>query len=180
MRPLCRNDHQGFTFLEVILILLFISIFATVAVLRQPPTDVTLRTNSEVLKSHIRFAQGRAMNTSTVWGIQFDLDQLQYALFSRGAATRWHFFPGETERMVGFDKDITLAISDGSNVRSSGAFLLSFDSWGRPSTGASTLPVNGNQLPVTIQNDELHFLLSKDSDEPVMRLSIWPNTGFVD
>ncbi|MBR9981615.1 MAG: hypothetical protein KFF50_11360 [Desulfatitalea sp.] len=163
----------------MILILLFISIFATVAVIRQPPTDVTLRTNSEVLKTHIRFAQGRAMNTSTVWGIQFDLDRLQYALFSSGQATRWHIFPGETERLVGFEKDIALTIADGSNIRSSGVFLVSFDSWGIPSTGSSTLPVNGNQLPVTQQYDELQFLLSKDSDEPIMRLSIKPNTGFV-
>jgi len=159
MRAASQCKAGGFTFLEVILVLLFISIFATVAVLRQPPTDVALQVRSEVLKAHIRYAQGRAMNTDTAWGLRYDDNMNTYWLFSGDNPDD----PGNRRLLPG-ENDTTVRIEQGI-VLDHGGFTLSFDTWGRPGSGGSLL---SSALPIT---------LSKNGQST--RLTIIPNTGFV-
>ena len=148
--------RSGFTLLEVILVLLLISIFATIAVLRQPSTDVTLKAQANALKSHIHYAQMRAMNTDTIWGVGYTSNS--FWLFKE-AYDNQHLLPGEGQLSVDLDaKGITLN-ANGSN-------RLSFDTWGR-SYSDDTLLLSE---PLSIQ-------LSKDGQSET--LIITPDTGFV-
>lgn len=156
MRDAPQCNAGGFTFLEVILVLLFISIFATVAVLRQPPTDVTLTARAEVLKTHIRYAQSRAMNTDAEWGIRFDASQRMYWLFQRDGQDSRRLLPGEEDTAVTIEQGISISPAD---------FTLSFDTWGRPRSEGTPL------------SDDLAITLSKDNRD--MSIVVTPNTGYL-
>ena len=75
MRKIFRTSQKGFTFLELIALLVILGIMAVVAVNRATNHDTEVITGADVLKAHIRYAQTMAMNSNpnagdeTVWGI---------------------------------------------------------------------------------------------------------------
>ena len=152
------NKADGFTLFEVILVLILISIFATIAVIRQPSTDVSLKAGGSVLRAHIRYAQMRAMNTDEVWGIVFS--GANYGLF-RGTAANRFILPGETQDPVNLGDDGISIASIAPPVSQ-----LGFDTWGRP------MDQNGLLLtaPVTLT-------LSKGNQQET--LTVTPDTGFI-
>lgn len=147
--------NRGFTLLEVILVLVLISIFAAVAVVRQPSTDVTLKAGAERLTSHLRYAQMRAMNTSTPWGIGYSADSGAYWLFreSAEASANRRLLPGESQTEVDYLAQKSITIEGGD-------FSVSFDSWGVPDITAA-----------------LVITLSKSGESAA--ITITPNTGYV-
>lgn len=159
MKKPARRFDQGFTIIEVVVVLLLISIFAVMAVTRQPHPETALRTQCDILASHLRYAQMRAMNTDEPWGIGIDANAGRYWLF-RGhndAAHRRHL-PGQDELLVDLTpKGVTIACQ---------AATLSFDSWGRPQADDSL--ISASSLPV---------ILSKDGRSQT--LDITRNTGFI-
>ena len=65
-------DQSGFTMIEIIAVLLIIGILSAVAITRFYGTSAAdLASQLEVVKSHLRYAQTRAMNTNSCWGINF-------------------------------------------------------------------------------------------------------------
>lgn len=147
---------KGFTILEVLVVLVFISVFAVIAVLRQPAPSVTLRANAQVLKAHIRYAQLRAMNTNRNWEVNYNLDSGGYWLTMEGDAQK-RPFPGEAQDIVQIGaKGITISPSP---------FILRFDTWGRPQD------VNGNGA--------LNLTLSWNNGTQTQAMTITPNTGFI-
>lgn len=153
-----KIKNSGFTLLEVILVLLLISIFAAIAVTRQPSTDVTLQAQANALKSHIYYAQMRAMNTDALWGVGYTATS--YWLFKHTPDNR-HPLPGEDRITVDLSaKGITLS-ANGSN-------RLSFDAWGR-SYADDTL----------LTSDPLPIVLTKTIDGRSETLNLLPDTGFL-
>ena len=154
-----KKNNEGFTLLEVILILILISIFAAVAVIRQPSTDLTLQAQNEVLKAHIRYAQNRAMNTNEIWGLDFDTENAVYRLFKQAPGTaNWRLLPGEADMAVDLSiKGIVIGLD---------ASTLSFDTWGRPYSD-NTLITSGP------------FLISLSKNGQTQSLSLTRNTGFI-
>ena len=64
--------NRGFTLIEVMSALIIIGIVSAIAVSRFGISDTELIIRSEVVKSHLRYAQLRAMNSESVWGISCD------------------------------------------------------------------------------------------------------------
>ena len=61
----------GFTIIEIISVLIIIGILSAVAVSRMPSTDVyDVVMESEILKTHLRYSQIRAMTDNQSWGIR--------------------------------------------------------------------------------------------------------------
>jgi len=154
MRIEINKYDGGFTLLEVILVLIFISIFATIAVSRQANPDVSLTAAAEVLKAHIRYAQMRAMNSTIPWGVHAEAGT-SYWLFAGTDTGNRQFFPGESEDSVDIGAD-GISISQGG--------VVSFDQWGVP----SGISFNGGQAAIRLSKDSQH------SD-----IAIIENTGFV-
>ena len=118
-------ENRGFTLIEVMSALIIIGIVSAIAVSRFGISDTELTIRSEVVKSHLRYAQARAMNTESVWGIS--CDGTDYWLFMDGNTSNHVTLPGEdSDPVVLSDKNIGMT-----------AFTVSFDSWGRPYTNAS-------------------------------------------
>ncbi len=142
-RPYSRSE--GFSLIEVVIVLVLISILAVIVISRHIP-DVTLSAQTQVLTAHIRYAQLHSMNTDLSWGIHYDQNQQAYWLFNNGDTGTGITLPGQTEDRVRLD-ELGITISPGS-------FALSFDGWGRPSSdlaGTGTLTLT---LTKSGQNDQ--------------------------
>lgn len=157
-----QSKCDGFTILEVILVLALISIFATIAVVRQPSTNLTLKGQKVSLQSHIRYAQMRAMNSDSRWGITIDPnDDHVYWLFE-DEVTQQRFLPGED----GINVDLT---AKGISISASGANSFRFDDWGRPMSGDAYFT---DDLSVDLQK-------SDGAETFTETLVITAETGFV-
>ncbi len=66
--------HQGgFTLIEVIAVLIILGILSVVALSRSTDMEASLYSETEVIKTHLRYAQTQAMNRTTLsWGIKCD------------------------------------------------------------------------------------------------------------
>ena len=87
------RNNRGFTLIELISALLIMGIVAAVVISRVGTSNNEVIAQMEVVKSHLRYAQSRAMNSDLVWGIRFDTDK--YWLFKEGDITKKVTFPAE-------------------------------------------------------------------------------------
>jgi MSHA pilin protein MshC len=71
MKRICKTHiHQrGFTMIEMVIVLIVMAIIATFILVRATPGSIDLIAQTEILKSHLRYAQIRAMNDTVPWGI---------------------------------------------------------------------------------------------------------------
>ena len=157
--PLTGNNH-GFTLLEVVVVIVLMAIFAMLAVSRQHHTDMTLRAGAEVLKSHLRYAQMRAMGSDSGWGIEYNGAASNYWLFRQSDNQRIAL-PGEAQA--------TVDLAPGGVTITPVNFRLIFDPRGRPDTANSTLPFNARRATLTLSK-------TGESDSTV---TVVENTGFI-
>lgn len=162
-----QNRKKGFTLIELIMTLLLMGIIFVVVLSRGMSTaEVNLKAQTEVLKSHIRYAQLRAMNmTSTTpstckapFGMV--MSGVSYSMFRDCVTTNKVGLPG-AESSVG------VALPSGMTVTST---TFSFDSWGRPHAGENPDPLTQPSLNISLS------LVYQGLTEPI---TITGNTGFV-
>ncbi|GAU08963.1 pilus assembly FimT family protein [Desulfoplanes formicivorans] len=116
-RSSSRSD--GFTLIEVVTVLIILGILAVVAVARSLDTNADLVSQTDVIKSHLRYAQSRAMAMEEVWGV--NSTGTSYYLYSaRSGKVR---FPGE-------DSDDIILADKGMASMTPGSFA--FDKTGCP------------------------------------------------
>ncbi len=166
------REYSGYTFFEVIAVIVLIGIFTTVAIVQHAKTDPSLIVQAQVLQSHIRYAQMRSMNSDVRWGIQYHYytlpaDERYYDLYV-GNPNNIATLPGESHKRVRLGHmGITINSStDGNPPSSAQDFQLSFDSWGQPYMDGS------------LATDPIKLNLSKAGHSPE-KLNITPHTGFI-
>lgn len=146
MQMATQDRIDGFSLLEIVLVIFFISLFAAIAALRQPQTDVSVQASAEVLKAHMRYAQMRAMNTNNSWGIRYLKSTGRYGLVRSDDINTYHFLPGEIEKEVD--------LSAKGIVINPGDFYLSFDDWGIPTiVGDGTLSMDSGSAAIQLAKD---------------------------
>ena len=151
------RNHSGFSFFEVIIVIVLIGVFAVIAIIRHKHSDPTLMAQVQVLTAHIRYAQMRSMNNDTIWGIKYSVaDEKSYWLYQRPDSNTKIVLPGEIQDHVPL-APLGIDISQGS-------FTLEFDSWGSPS---SSLAGSGTLLLTLTKSDESEQLI------------VTQNTGFI-
>jgi prepilin-type N-terminal cleavage/methylation domain-containing protein len=145
------SDNKGFTLIEIIAVLIILGIMAAVAVSRMGSNDSDLIPQADIIKSHLRFAQLKALSddTSASWGIAFPgiLGSNSYTL-KNGTSNAAINLPGED----GISH--TFPTGSGITVLSS-PLTVNFDSWGSPvGGGAATVSLyQGGVLKTTINID---------------------------
>ena len=95
-------NHRGFTMIEIVVVLIILAIVTTVIAYRTITCN-DLIAQMEILKSHLRYAQIRAMNetytdtnpVSPPWGIHI-LTAGSYILYKSNATATNDILPGET------------------------------------------------------------------------------------
>jgi Tfp pilus assembly protein FimT len=150
----------GFTTLEVLVVLIIIGIISVIILGRSDIGRTDLMAQTEVIKSHIRYAQSRAMDSSQSWGIQCNGSGQAYWLFVDGQPNdEKRKLPGEESDTVDLSRyNLTLTPT-----------TLSFDDRGRPCSD-----VNGQ----TPRVNDLLLTLSAGGDANTS-ITITRNTGFV-
>ncbi len=124
----CRTaNDRGFTLIEIISVLVLLGILAAVVVSKNIDTGADALGEMEGIRGHLRYAQMKAMNSNTTWGIL--LAGNTYTLQQNGAASATPF-PGEDTS--------THAMPTGSTA-SATVNPITFDQWGSP--GAATITV---------------------------------------
>ncbi len=131
-----RNAH-GFTLIEIIAALVIIGIMGAVAVTIFSSLDkYKLTSEVEILKTHLRYAQSRAMSDTVSWGIDFSSNS--YTL-KRGVGTS--SLPNEnsaTHKLQG----VTIT---------GGAGNVTFDIWGSPGTSTKSIELKaGGTRTITV------------------------------
>lgn len=139
----CGATKAGFTIVEIVAVLLILGILAVVAVSRFSSTGFVGASETETLKSHLRYAQSRAMSDIYEWGIEI-ISPNQYRLVKmvNGSETTPVFLPGENSATRQMGGDIS--------VSPSGITIL-FDFRGRPDSGRTLSISNGHTITVNAE-----------------------------
>jgi MSHA pilin protein MshC len=130
-------NQQGFTMIEVVMVLIVIAIVATVVAFRPATVSNDIIVQAEILKSHLRYAQIKAMNDTVPWGIRIP-DAGSYILY-RDNVQASDIIPGETAQTHTLPSVVTITGGTGSTYN--------FDTWGSP--GTSTLTITLSQGATT-------------------------------
>jgi prepilin-type N-terminal cleavage/methylation domain-containing protein len=155
------RNSGGFTFIELITVLLIVGILAAVAASATfYRTDAReLGPQVELFKGHLRYAQAMAMQSDKNWGI-FVIDGSTYCLFRDGNTDNRILLPGENS--------LTYSLPSGFTISPAGAVVSFSSGWGVPSANASGSPVAASNITGT---------MAKGSDSAT--ITIMKNTGFI-
>jgi prepilin-type N-terminal cleavage/methylation domain-containing protein len=156
------NKNHGFTFIEIITVIFLIAIISAIMFSRLMFSNTDLIAQTEVVKTQLRYAQMKSMNSDVIWGIK--CDGSAYWLYRNGDTNDKVLLPGE-------DSD-TVNLAD-KGIDSMDNFTLSFDGRGIPHTDAAT--TDGQEL--TSSDPETLITLSSGGENRTITLT--PNTGFI-
>lgn len=115
----------GFTLLEVVAVLVLLGILAAVAVARFADSNADAVAEAEIFKSHLRYAQIRAMGDINSWTLTVDSDG--YTLSTANASIGTPTLPGESSARH--------ELSEGVSAT---AGTFTFNWRGQPTTGGDT------------------------------------------
>jgi type II secretory pathway pseudopilin PulG len=130
--------EKGFTVIEIIAIFVIVGIVSAVAISRINSTaDYGRIVEFDKVKSHLRYAQSRAIRTNSNWGINFSTSNT-YWLFQT-VSTNKILFVGEASNSVTLSKlSITSALP-----------TITFDSFGSPGAADVIVTTSGGNITVT-------------------------------
>lgn len=139
------KNHLGFTMIEAVAVLIIISIITAVAMVKSGNIidNSQGESSASVIKSHLRYAQIKAIENINTWGVKFSGSTYSLFEWDGSSATMYHF-PGEDSRSV--------SLPDGVSITQD----VSFDDWGRPyanqdcsgSSAGVSLSVKGQTITV--------------------------------
>ena len=137
MLKIFKVSQRGFTFLEIIAMIVVVGILAAIAASRINSTD-TYAISSELdkVQSHLRYAQGRAIRTNSSWGISFSSSNT-YCLFQTNAANK-KVIAGEDQNNIILSK---LAITSAPQT-------ITFDGFGSPGAADIIVSTSGGNITV--------------------------------
>jgi len=132
---------SGFTLIEIIAVLLLLGIIGAVVFSRSLNTNADLLGEIEIIKGHLRYAQLKAMNDLTPWGLNFAGSTYTLEENNTPSATP---LPAQDSS--------TYNLTAGSATASTNPVI--FDEWGDPGTGPIT-------VTVTVGGDSATFSIAK-------------------
>src|SRR5512145_1225264 len=127
--------HQkGFTIIEIVAVLLVIGIISAVVISRaSSKTAYSLDAEVQILKSHLRHAQVRALSDDVTWGIAFSGNA--YTLQKDGAAAT-ATLPNES--------GATHQLTNGVAITSGAGSTVTFNSMGSPGDATISLTLSAS------------------------------------
>ena len=164
--------HRGFTMIEVVVVLIVLSIVATVIISKSFTADTNeLMVETDGLTSSLQYAQSQSMNDGAdtpviKWGINIS-DDASYWLYKNNAdATSMIPVKGSGSDAVTVACPINCHQLQGNVKISSGINKINFDKWGRPLDGSGNLRTEDTMITLAKGTGTSKFKVSK-------------NTGFI-
>lgn len=155
MSPWMKRN-AAFTLIELIIVIVIISVLATIAVTRWPGTRINLNSQTQQIASDIRYTQTLAMSRAQDY--RLNLTATSYSITTGSGAPVNNPITGNTITNLPTAPAITITIPP-TNLPNN---LIAFDSRGTPYTNATTttalasaavitLTSGGNTMTITIQ-----------------------------
>ncbi|HEU19551.1 MAG TPA: type II secretion system protein [Deltaproteobacteria bacterium] len=164
------RDESGFTMIEIVVILLVMVIIGAALVMSDAYSTAVydLSSEVEVIKTRLRYAQSRAMNSNSIWGMKFDGSPGtgSYYLFqivsdsTGGRLEEKRPLPGEDRGNYPTDDPPDVSLPDGMGISSGTVY---FDGWGRPYT----------EVPPSMESSTITVTVHTEA------ITIEKNTGFI-
>lgn len=164
MNDMGTPKNAGFSLIEIIMVLVVLSIVSVVLATRLMDTSVELVAATDVIKTHLRYAQARAMGDNSVWGVS--CDGVEYWLYNDGNIANRITLPGEDDDAIKITDDPRW-----QNIDTVEAFTLSFDDRGIPYTDALAT--------VKLTSGHAYSQITVSSGGNSKIITITPNTGFI-
>jgi len=168
----CKTTH-GFTLVEVIVVLVILMIVGTVIVSQSGTYSTDLVTQTEILKTHLRYAQAMGMGGSDddhVFGIKCDT---QYYWMFKGADPDSNIVMLLDDQRYNTNNDGKLDLSR-KQIDINSGFTIFFDARGIPysayANGSSNTPLDSD-FNITVTPD--------GETSPTETITITQHTGFV-
>lgn len=146
---------RAFSLLEVVVVLFLVGILAFAAAPRLQSNHQQLYSAYSILRSHIRYAQMRALSYGEQYGIRSDSTH-SYVMFHNSSSATLPLPGGGTPYFL--DESITVT-----------PFFISFDSWGTPYKGEGKDSPFTSAVTITLSD-------SKEKRKVVINAA----TGFVE
>lgn len=136
------NNPAGFTLIEVIAILTIIGIISAVAITKLSSTaSYSVMSEADIVKSHLRYAQLRAMSDEVPWGISFTAGS--YTLLKNGVTATTNL-PNENSATHNLQGVVTITSGAGTTV--------SYDNWGSPGNANKVIILSGSETITVTKN----------------------------
>jgi prepilin-type N-terminal cleavage/methylation domain-containing protein len=158
---------NGFSLIEVIVVLVVLSIVLAVFATRSTSTGAAVA-QAEVIVANMRFAQARAMSTDSVWGLNF-LSNSSFVVFKNGDTTQTVCPPGGTGGQADCSGGNTVTLASGATVTYGGA-IISFNTLGTPCT---------DQAGNTLQTANPRTFTVTDPGGATRSITVYRETGLV-
>jgi prepilin-type N-terminal cleavage/methylation domain-containing protein len=168
------KDNHGYTLVEIILVMVIIVIIATVVIARSRDLSTSLISQTEIMKTHLRYAQTLAMSAggSDVFGIKCSASPNEYWLF-KGTN------PNSNILKLTDDASYDIGIADNKldlaqkNIQAS-TFTVFFDNRGIP---YSTYTDETSNIPLS--PDLTVSVTPTGEASPIQTITITELTGFI-
>ncbi len=149
-----KIDNRGFTLIEVIAVLIILGIMAAVAINRVGSNQSNLITQADIVKTHLRFAQLKALQDDVnEWSITFAANSYTLSCTGTTCPSSPIYLPSESSSTHTFPVGITVA---------SNPSTINYDLWGSPVPAGSGATVT----------------LSQTGSTPIV-ITVSANTGFI-
>lgn len=156
-----HNSIKGFTFIELIAVFGIIAILSLTAIYSFSSRSSELVAETDSLRSHIRYAQARALTYGNIYILQ--CSGSSYALY-RGSIS-------DSNKLALPNGKSSVTLSDKVRITSpNSTFALTFDNWGVPG-----IMNEGNNAPLS----EKYSITLRQGDH-AKTITVTPTTGFVE
>jgi len=166
------KGSRGFTLLEIILVMLIIVIVSTVIISRSRDLSAGLISQTDIMKTHLRYAQTLAMSAggSDIYGIRCVAAPNEYWLF-RGPDPNSNILKLTDDASYDVDGDDKLDLNQ-KNIQAS-AFTVIFDRRGIPYTAYTDESTNTPLSP------DLSITVTPSGGGSSQNITITELTGFI-
>ena len=126
-----KPNNRGFTMIEIVVVLIVMAIMAAVIMYKYTSVDADVSSETEILKSSLRFAQIKGLDNAVdndTWGISFTSGGASYSLVytKGGVQTSPINLPGE------YTLSSAHTLPSGMTITGS---AVNFDKWGKNPDG---------------------------------------------